>query len=103
MELDSGQAAWPIHRTIDPDGWGLTSHRPVICLPDRHDLDTNTQARHIHFDRRAASEVANGGETMRRDLCMLMAGMALGAGLMYVFDPQAGRRRQALMRDKMSS
>jgi hypothetical protein len=34
---------------------------------------------------------------------MLLVGMALGAGLMYVFDPQAGRRRQALMRDKASS
>jgi hypothetical protein len=29
--------------------------------------------------------------------------MALGADLMYVFDPQAGRRRQALMRDNLVS
>jgi len=34
---------------------------------------------------------------------MLLVGMVLGAGLMYVFDPQAGRRRQALMRDKAYS
>jgi hypothetical protein len=40
---------------------------------------------------------------MSRDVSILLIGMALGAGLMYVFDPQAGRRRQALMRDKVSS
>jgi hypothetical protein len=40
---------------------------------------------------------------MSRDVSMLLVGMALGAGLMYVFDPQGGRRRQALMRDKVSS
>jgi hypothetical protein len=38
-----------------------------------------------------------------RDTTLLLVGMALGAGLMYVFDPQAGRRRQALMRDKAYS
>lgn len=36
----------------------------------------------------------------QRDLVMLLAGAALGAGLMYVLDPAAGRRRRALMRDK---
>ncbi len=40
---------------------------------------------------------------MNRDVCMPLIGMALGAGLMYVFDPEAGRRRQALMRDKAYS
>jgi hypothetical protein len=40
---------------------------------------------------------------MSRDVCLLLTGMALGAGLMYAFDPQAGRRRQALMRDKAYS
>ena len=30
-----------------------------------------------------------------------MNGMAVGAGLMYALDPGAGRRRRALMRDKM--
>jgi hypothetical protein len=34
---------------------------------------------------------------------MLLVGMALVASLMYVFDPQAERRRQALMRDKLVS
>jgi hypothetical protein len=40
---------------------------------------------------------------MNRDTCMLLTGMAVGAGLMYVFDPQAGRRRRALTRDKLTS
>jgi len=40
---------------------------------------------------------------MSRNISILLLGMAVGAGLMYVFDPQAGRRRQALMRDKVSS
>ncbi len=30
----------------------------------------------------------------------LLTGIALGGGLMYLFDPQAGRRRRALTRDK---
>jgi hypothetical protein len=40
---------------------------------------------------------------MNRDMCLILVGAALGAGLMYVFDPQAGRRRQALIRDKAYS
>jgi len=31
----------------------------------------------------------------------LLTGMAVGAGLMFMLDPRAGRRRRALMRDKM--
>src|SRR5947209_14245955 len=34
------------------------------------------------------------------DAFCFAAGMGLGAGLMYVFDPQMGRRRRALARDK---
>src|SRR5438874_12205809 len=34
------------------------------------------------------------------DALCFFAGMGLGAGLMYVFDPQMGRRRRALARDK---
>lgn len=30
----------------------------------------------------------------------LLVGMLVGAGLMFIFDPVAGRRRRALMRDK---
>jgi hypothetical protein len=33
----------------------------------------------------------------------LVAGAGLGAGLMYLLDPQAGRRRRALVRDKAVS
>jgi hypothetical protein len=36
---------------------------------------------------------------MRRGIAML-AGMGLGAGLMYVLDPRMGRRRRALARDR---
>jgi osmotically-inducible protein OsmY len=32
----------------------------------------------------------------------LLMGAAIGAGLIYVLDPQTGRRRRALMRDKLS-
>ncbi len=28
--------------------------------------------------------------TTNRDVCMVLAGMALDAGLMYIFDPRAG-------------
>ena len=31
----------------------------------------------------------------------LLAGVGIGAGLMYILDPQLGRRRRALARDKM--
>jgi osmotically-inducible protein OsmY len=31
----------------------------------------------------------------------LLVGMALGAGLMYLFDPDRGRRRRALIRDQV--
>lgn len=30
----------------------------------------------------------------------LVVGAAIGAGLMYIFDPQQGRRRRALLRDQ---
>ncbi len=33
----------------------------------------------------------------------LISGLGLGAGLMYLCDPQVGRRRRALLRDQMSS
>jgi len=36
-------------------------------------------------------------------MCALLAGAGLGAGLMYIFDPQMGRRRRALARDKTVS
>ncbi len=34
---------------------------------------------------------------------VLLGGIGVGAGLMYVFDPDRGGRRRALMRDKVES
>ena len=39
---------------------------------------------------------------MSRALAIL-AGVGMGAGLMYILDPQTGRRRRALARDKMAN
>ena len=36
-------------------------------------------------------------------MLMLLGGVALGAGLMYILDPDQGRRRRALLRDKLVS
>jgi hypothetical protein len=33
----------------------------------------------------------------------ILCGLTLGAGLMYLLDPERGRRRRALMRDKLMS
>ena len=33
----------------------------------------------------------------------LIGGVGLGAGLMYFFDPQLGRRRRAVLRDRLTS
>jgi hypothetical protein len=36
-------------------------------------------------------------------ILMLLGGVALGAGLMYILDPDRGRRRRALLRDQLVS
>jgi len=43
-------------------------------------------------------------QTMRRDpLLSFLAGTAIGAGLMFLLDPDRGRRRRALARDRILS
>ncbi|HYG61553.1 MAG TPA: BON domain-containing protein [Thermoanaerobaculia bacterium] len=41
--------------------------------------------------------------TMNRQQWTLVSGLGMGAGLMYLLDPQAGGRRRALVRDKAVS
>jgi hypothetical protein len=41
-----------------------------------------------------------GNEAMNRELAF-GAGLGVGTGLMYVLDPQQGKRRRALLRDKL--
>jgi hypothetical protein len=38
-----------------------------------------------------------------REIIAILCGVGIGAGLMYLFDPQGGNRRRALIRDKASS
>jgi hypothetical protein len=40
---------------------------------------------------------------MSSPTCAFLTGLAVGVGLMYFFDPQGGRRRRALARDKVVS
>jgi osmotically-inducible protein OsmY len=41
-------------------------------------------------------------EAMKKGI-VLLSGVGIGAGLMYVFDPDRGKRRRALMRDKVEA
>src|SRR3982750_4159873 len=40
---------------------------------------------------------------MNRELTLLAGGIGLGAALMYLLDPDRGRRRRALVRDQLAS
>jgi hypothetical protein len=35
-----------------------------------------------------------------KGILAILSGLGIGAGLMYLFDPNGGRRRRALIRDK---
>ena len=37
------------------------------------------------------------------DMAMLLGGIVIGATLMYIFDPQNGRRRRATLSDQLTS
>jgi hypothetical protein len=39
-------------------------------------------------------------QNMSRDTACFFAGVGIGAGLMYILDPQLGRRRRSMMRDQ---
>jgi hypothetical protein len=54
-------------------------------------------------DRRHSALATPGGDSQSRTTLAPLAGVALGAGLMYVLDPIAGRRRRALARDQLGS
>jgi hypothetical protein len=41
--------------------------------------------------------------TIGREVAMLAAGIGVGAFIMYLLDPEQGRRRRALARDQMNS
>lgn len=43
---------------------------------------------------------ARDGDSLIRAVGMLIGGLGLGAALMYVLDPERGKRRRALVRDK---
>ncbi|HEV2763872.1 MAG TPA: hypothetical protein VGV38_12900 [Pyrinomonadaceae bacterium] len=47
--------------------------------------------------------VGGRGAGVGSTVCWLLTGVTLGAGLMYLFDPERGRRRRALLRDKCVS
>jgi len=49
----------------------------------------------------AAQELASGAPVPRSDLLSHLAAAGLGAAAMYFLDPQRGRRRRHLMRDKL--
>ena len=40
---------------------------------------------------------------MSSQTCAFLTGLCVGAAAMYFFDPQGGRRRRALVRDKAAS
>ena len=45
----------------------------------------------------------SGGGGVGSTVCWLLTGVTVGAGLMYLFDPERGRRRRALLRDRALS
>jgi len=44
----------------------------------------------------------DGGDAAIRTVGILIGGLGLGAALMYVLDPERGKRRRALVRDKVA-
>jgi len=59
-----------------------------------------SQALAINISRHIASDFAKRRSAMNKGVA-LVGGVGLGAALMYIFDPDRGGRRRALIRDKV--
>jgi uncharacterized membrane protein/osmotically-inducible protein OsmY len=73
-----------------------------IKSDDRQDLDPISPgiwiAMKINRSRFRSIQSNAGGKVMNKNL-LLLGGIGLGAGLMYIFDPDRGRRRRTTARD----
>jgi BON domain len=63
-------------------------------------LEFQNNARGVHLARREVRQTMNRGNNSG---LALLGGIGIGAALMYFFDPDRGRRRRALLRDKLVS
>ena len=54
----------------------------------------------LPLGRKADGEVGNGLENGLEKGLWVLGGLSLGAGLMYLFDPERGKHRRDVMRDK---
>jgi hypothetical protein len=79
-------------------------YEPHIDLVFGVDPGQNCKARELRTtngkcERNTAALRHTGGIKMKKILA-LMAGLGIGATLMYLFDPKGGNRRRALIRDQ---
>ncbi len=83
---------------------GRTSdHLYVILLQGNFELSEAFLVKKPFSDSYKESEVEYQTRSMELSWTSLIGGLALGALAMYVTDPSQGRRRRALLQDKMTS